>query len=111
MPIRIATWNVNSVKARLPNVLEWLKSAAPDVLLLQEIKSTDDTFPLLEFQAEGYTAAVHGQKTYNGVAILSKLPMTTSKHGGSKRQSPDTASLPCICPTAIPIPARNLITN
>ena len=76
MPIRIATWNVNSVKARLPNVLEWLKSAAPDVLLLQEIKSTDDTFPLLEFQAEGYTAAVHGQKTYNGVAILSKLPMT-----------------------------------
>jgi exodeoxyribonuclease III len=74
--MRIATWNVNSVKARLPIVLDWLRRAAPDVVLLQETKCTDDTFPLLEVQAEGYHAAIHGQKSYNGVAILAKQPMT-----------------------------------
>lgn len=71
--MKIASWNVNSVKARLDNVLDWLNSAAPDVLLLQEIKTVDDGFPLLEIQALGYQCAVHGQKSYNGVAILSKL--------------------------------------
>jgi len=70
--MKIATWNVNSVKARLPNVLEWLQSAAPDVVLLQEIKTVDDTFPRLEIEGLGYACAVHGQKSYNGVAILSK---------------------------------------
>lgn len=73
--LRIASWNVNSVKARLPNVVEWLSQAAPDVVLLQEIKCQDDGFPLLEIEAAGYRAAVHGQKSYNGVAILSKHPM------------------------------------
>jgi len=70
--IKIATWNVNSVKARLPNVLAWLKAFAPDVVLLQEIKCVDDAFPRLEIGDLGYNIATHGQKTYNGVAILSK---------------------------------------
>ncbi|MDA8232237.1 MAG: exodeoxyribonuclease III [Magnetospirillum sp.] len=74
MPLRIATWNVNSIKARLPNVLDWLREAAPDVVLVQETKCPDEAFPMLEFQAMGYRAEIHGQKTYNGVAILSRLP-------------------------------------
>ena len=73
--IKIATWNVNSVKARLPNVLAWLKEFAPDVVLLQETKCVDDAFPRLEFEDLGYNLALHGQKTYNGVAILSKSPL------------------------------------
>ncbi|OJX81342.1 MAG: exodeoxyribonuclease III [Magnetospirillum sp. 64-120] len=73
--MRIATWNVNSVKARLPNVMEWLDQAKPDVTLLQEIKCQDDGFPLMEFESAGWNVAVHGQKSYNGVAILSRHPM------------------------------------
>ena len=73
--MKIATFNVNSVKARLPRVLEWLEEAQPDVALLQEIKTESDSFPALEIQALGYDIAVHGQKSYNGVAILSKHPM------------------------------------
>jgi exodeoxyribonuclease-3 len=73
--MKIATWNVNSVKARLEPTVAWLKAASPDVVCLQEIKSTDDTFPRETFEALGYNCAVHGQKTYNGVAILSKLPL------------------------------------
>ncbi|TAN77786.1 MAG: exodeoxyribonuclease III [Magnetospirillum sp.] len=72
--MRIATWNVNSVRARLANVLDWLESSGPDVLLLQEIKCQDDDFPLFEIEAAGYHAAISGQKGYNGVAILSKTP-------------------------------------
>jgi len=72
---RIATWNVNSIKARLANVLEWLETAAPDIALLQELKCTTDNFPRLEIEALGYNAAVLGQKSYNGVAILSKAPI------------------------------------
>ncbi|MCR9256093.1 MAG: exodeoxyribonuclease III [Alphaproteobacteria bacterium] len=68
----IATWNVNSIKARLPRVVEWLESAKPDVVCLQELKCVDENFPRLEIEALGYEAAVHGQKTYNGVAILSR---------------------------------------
>lgn len=70
--MKIATWNVNSIKARLPNVLDWLKAAEPDVVLLQEIKTVDDGFPRLEIEELGYDCAVHGQKSYNGVAILSR---------------------------------------
>ena len=70
--MKIASWNVNSIKARLPAVIEWLDTAAPDVLALQEIKCTADTFPFLEIEAAGYRATVLGQKTYNGVALLSK---------------------------------------
>jgi exodeoxyribonuclease III len=73
--VRIATWNVNSVKARLPNLLAWLDEAAPDVLLLQETKTVADGFPRLEIEERGYTCAVVGQKSYNGVAILSRYPL------------------------------------
>lgn len=71
----IATWNVNSIKARLPNVLAWLQAAKPDVALLQELKCIDDNFPRLEIEELGYNVVTHGQKTYNGVAILSKSPI------------------------------------
>ena len=73
--VKIATWNVNSIKARLPNVLAWLKSAEPDIVLLQELKCQEDGFPRFEIEALGYHAAVVGQKSYNGVALLSKAPI------------------------------------
>jgi exodeoxyribonuclease-3 len=69
---KIATWNVNSVKARLPHLLDWLKSAEPDIVLLQELKCQEDGFPRLEIEAAGYQAEVVGQKSYNGVAILAR---------------------------------------
>jgi exodeoxyribonuclease-3 len=71
--MRIATWNVNSLKARLPRVEEWLAYAEPDVLCLQETKLSDDAFPQLTFSALGYDAVHHGQGRWNGVAILSKI--------------------------------------
>jgi exodeoxyribonuclease-3 len=80
-PVKIATWNVNSIKARLPNALEWLKEFQPDVVLLQELKVTDENFPLMEIEELGYNCAVHGQKTYNGVAILSKFPLDDVRTG------------------------------
>jgi exodeoxyribonuclease III len=73
--MKIATWNVNSIKVRLDTALAWLKEAKPDVVALQEIKCTDENFPAEPFEALGYNCAVHGQKTYNGVAILSKRPL------------------------------------
>jgi exodeoxyribonuclease-3 len=73
--MKIATWNVNSVKARLDAAAQWLKEAAPDLVCLQEIKCTDDAFPREVFEDLGYNCSVHGQKTYNGVAILSKRPL------------------------------------
>jgi len=71
--MKIATWNVNSIKARLDNALAWLKEANPDIVCLQELKCEDHAFPAQAFDDLGYNAQVHGQKTYNGVAILSKL--------------------------------------
>jgi exodeoxyribonuclease-3 len=79
--MKIATWNVNSIKARLPLVLDWLREAGPDVALLQEIKTQEDSFPALEIEELGYHIAVQGQKSYNGVAILSKQPLTHVKKG------------------------------
>ena len=73
--IKIATWNVNSVKARLPLLLRWLEEFSPDVLLLQELKCIEEAFPRDEIEDKGYNIAVKGQKTYNGVAILSKSPI------------------------------------
>ena len=73
--VKIATWNVNSIKARLANVVAWLEAARPDVALLQEIKTVEDGFPLLEIKGLGYDALVVGQKAYNGVAILSREPI------------------------------------
>ena len=70
--MRLAAWNVNSLKIRLPQVVAWLSTNRPDVLCLQETKVEDEKFPLAEIQAAGYHALISGQKTYNGVAILSK---------------------------------------
>lgn len=75
MSLTIATWNVNSIKSRLHQLLPWLGFAKPDVVLLQEIKTVNDTFPYMEIEELGYNVKVHGQKTYNGVAILSKFPL------------------------------------
>ena len=74
--MKIATWNVNSLNVRLPQVLAWLAEAQPDVLALQETKLVDEKFPVVEIAAAGYQAVFSGQKTYNGVAILSKQPPT-----------------------------------
>lgn len=79
--MKIASFNVNSLKARLPNLLQWLKEAEPDVVCLQETKSTDETFPRMEIEDLGYNLAIHGQKTYNGVAILSRAPLETVQIG------------------------------
>ena len=73
--VRIATWNVNSVRQRTEHLLQYLKEAEPDVLCLQELKCTDDAFPRLEVESAGYNVATHGQKTFNGVAIISKYPI------------------------------------
>ena len=70
--MKIVSWNVNSVKARLPHVLDYLRESDPDVLCLQELKCVDEAFPREEIEAAGYSVVTHGQKTYNGVAILSK---------------------------------------
>lgn len=77
--MKIATWNVNSVKARLPRVLEWLAEFQPDVALLQEIKCVNEAFPTLEIGDAGYNVATAGQKSYNGVAILSKHPIEVER--------------------------------
>lgn len=74
--MKLATWNVNSLKVRLPQVLQWLADNPVDVLCLQETKLTDDKFPVAAIEAAGYHLAFSGQKTYNGVAILSKLPLS-----------------------------------
>jgi exodeoxyribonuclease-3 len=79
--MKIATWNVNSVKARLPTVLAWLGEAKPDVVCLQELKCEDQAFPRLEIEDLGYNVLTHGQKTYNGVAILSKFPVEETQKG------------------------------
>jgi exodeoxyribonuclease-3 len=73
--MKIATWNINGIKARIDAARTWLKQANPDIACLQEIKCSDDAFPWLEFETLGYNVAVHGQKGFNGVAILSKLPL------------------------------------
>ncbi|MCJ8143184.1 exodeoxyribonuclease III [Ancylobacter sp. A5.8] len=72
--MRIATWNVNSIRLRIDNTLAWLKETSPDVVCLQEIKCQDEQFPREAFESAGYNVAVHGQKGFNGVAILSRLP-------------------------------------
>ena len=71
--MKIATWNINGVKARIDNLLHWLNESQPDIACLQEIKSVDENFPRMEIQALGYHVETHGQKGFNGVALLSKL--------------------------------------
>jgi exodeoxyribonuclease III len=79
--MKIATWNVNSVNARLETVLRWFEAAQPDVACLQEIKCVDEKFPAEPFERLGYNLAVFGQKSYNGVAILSKRPLEDVRRG------------------------------
>lgn len=79
--MRVATWNVNSVNARLPTVLAWLEAAQPDVACFQEIKCVDEKFPREAFESLGYNVETHGQKSYNGVAMLSKYPLSDVRRG------------------------------
>jgi exodeoxyribonuclease III len=87
--VRIATWNVNSLKARLGRVEEWLASVQPDVLCMQETKLADSAFPAMTFQAMGYDAVHYGQGRWNGVAILSKLPIADVTVGFSDAEEED----------------------
>lgn len=75
LTLSIGTFNVNSIKARLPNLLVWLRENPTDIVLLQELKCVDEAFPAMELEELGYNLAIHGQKTYNGVAICSKFPI------------------------------------
>lgn len=79
--MRVATWNVNSIKARLPFVLGWLNAREPDVVCVQELKVADDEFPHAEIEGAGYHCAVHGQPRWNGVAVLSRKPATVLQRG------------------------------
>ncbi|HKS29888.1 MAG TPA: exodeoxyribonuclease III [Pyrinomonadaceae bacterium] len=79
--MKLATWNVNSITARLPLVLKWLESTRVDVLCLQETKTVDEKFPAQAFADIGYEAAAYGQRTYNGVAILSRSPAQDVQRG------------------------------
>lgn len=88
--LTVATWNVNSIKARLEHLQKWLKETSPDVVLLQETKTEDDNFPRLELESLGWNLAIRGQKSYNGVAILSRpaivsIRTTLDGDGGEAR--------------------------
>ena len=98
--MKIATFNVNSINARLPRILEWFDAATPDAAVLQEIKCVDEKFPALEFEDRGYNVEVHGQKTYNGVAMLSKHPLDDVMRGLSGDKDDDQARYieALICP-------------
>lgn len=79
--MKIATWNINGIKARIDTVQAWLKEADPDIACFQEIKSQDETFPRQVFEDMGYNVETHGQKGFNGVALLSKLPFEDVNRG------------------------------
>jgi len=79
--MKIATWNVNSLKVRLPHLLDWLAATSPDVVCLQELKLEDHNFPAAAIAAAGYQCAFSGQKTYNGVAILARAPLAAMQAG------------------------------
>jgi len=104
--MRIATYNVNGINGRLANLRGWLQEAAPDIVCLQELKAPDDKFPAAARRAAGYAAIWHGQKSWNGVAILAIRTAATSK-----RRSAASLSDASICRTAIRRPARNSITS
>ncbi len=79
--MKIATWNINGIKARHDNLIEWLKQENPDIACLQEVKSVDENFPRDEIESLGYNLETHGQKSFNGVALLSKLPFDEVTRG------------------------------
>jgi exodeoxyribonuclease-3 len=97
--MRIATWNVNSLKARLARVEEWLADVQPDVLCMQETKLADDAFPALTFAALGYESAHHGQGQWNGVAILSKVGLTdvVPNFADGGEPDPDARIITAVC--------------
>lgn len=79
--MRIATWNVNSIRQRIDHLVTWLKETSPDIVCLQEIKCLDEAFPREPIEALGYNVVTHGQKTFNGVALLSRLPFDETTPG------------------------------
>ena len=83
--MRIATWNVNSIKQRLEAAVAWLKERQPDVVCLQETKCVDEAFPRDAFEGLGYNVAIHGQKAFNGVAILSNCVSTKYAAAAGRR--------------------------
>jgi exodeoxyribonuclease-3 len=89
--MRLATWNVNSINARLETVLQWIKEAEPDVACFQELKCVDEKFPREAFESLGYNVEVHGQKSYNGVALLSKYPLEDVVRGLPESEEDDHA--------------------
>jgi exodeoxyribonuclease-3 len=91
--VKIATWNINSIKVRLDRVLHWLETEEPDALCLQETKVVDDSFPVDEIREAGYHSAVLGQRAYNGVAILSRTPPADVEYGMGPDDSDDEARL------------------
>ena len=124
--MRIATWNVNSIKQRMDNLAAWLVERQPDIVCLQETKCVDDAFPREALEALGYNVAVHGQKAFNGVAVLSKFPLdevtarlpgdTADDHARFMETVVSTAagvlrSPPSICPTAILLRLKNIRTR
>ena len=90
--MRIATYNVNGIKARLPRLIEWLEETAPDVVCLQELKSSDETLPVADIEAAGYRGVWHGQKGFNGVAILSRGDPPVETQKGLKGEPEDEHS-------------------
>jgi exodeoxyribonuclease-3 len=90
--MRLATWNVNSVTARLPRLLDWLASTKPDVVCLQEIKCAADAFPAGEIAALGYQSAAHGDGRWNGVALLSRVGLEDVTRGLADEWWPATST-------------------
>lgn len=90
--MKIATYNVNGIRSRLPNLLEWLQRETPDIVCLQELKAADDAFPVLAIEAAGYGAVWHGQKSWNGVAILARGAKPVETRRGLPEGSDDTHS-------------------
>ena len=91
--MKIATWNIAGIKARMPVLLKWLEANSPDILVLQETKTVDEGFPRLEIEALGYNVETLGQKSWNGVAILSKLPFDEVHRGLPGDDSDEQARL------------------
>ena len=89
----IATWNVNSVRTRLSQIINWIKNVNPDILCLQETKVTDDAFPLSYFEELGYEVIIHGQKSYNGVAIISKFKIENVNKGFTNENEEENISI------------------
>ena len=91
--VRIATWNVNSVRSRLDQVLTWLEQSQPDLLCLQETKVDDPLFPAEAFEAKGWRVSFHGQKSYNGVALVSRIPLDDVRCGFAGELRDDSEAL------------------